>query len=711
MSMLNFKYGKFSGLFNTDGSNKLALNEGTVYITTDEKAMYVDLNTGTAVERIRLSQIVNIPTEDEWLALKPPFSTEAFYYVVDANALLKYNGKEWVQINSVAALETAIGQLESALSKLSGTVDTNASTMNTHIANKSNPHGVTKSQVGLGNVENKSTATIKTQFTAAGVSENESGFTTGAQVYGAVKDVTDDLNSHTGNKNNPHKVTKAQVGLENVDNTSDANKPVSTAQQTAINTAKEAVLGKSSDAAGAATVAGANKAAAAAKEYAEGVQTNLTTHENKKDNPHGVTKAQVGLGDVENKSTATIKTEFTADSIANGKTGFTTGDLVYDYIQALRGGYTGTLKGLSDATGTVSTNLNTHVNSKNNPHGVTKAQVGLGNVDNTSDENKPVSTAQAQAITDAKNELLGDSSSTAGSATISGANKAAAAAQSYAEGVQTNLTTHVNTQSGNPHKVTKSDVGLSKVNNWGKSELLSNLKTDSIADTKTGFATGDQVYDYIQALRGTYTGTLQALNASIETNATNIGTNATNISNLDARVTNLLQTADALKYIGTVSSFSALPTTSSSPKPEKGWVYKVVPPPTSGASIKPVFSLTKDQANSGVATQVYVGDLLIATGTETNGVLTTLKWDHIPSGYVADYNPKFTLSGADASGTDKVDSNNAVVLNLTSGASSTTGDLGKLNFKTDGNSAIRIAASNTASGTASLTLSLAWGTF
>ena len=30
-----------------------------------------------------------------------------------------------------------------------------------------------------------------------------------------------------------------------------------------------------------------------------------------------------------------------------------------------------------------------------NPHGTTKADVGLGNVDNTSDANKPVSTAQA----------------------------------------------------------------------------------------------------------------------------------------------------------------------------------------------------------------------------------------------------------------------------------------------------------------------------
>lgn len=43
------------------------------------------------------------------------------------------------------------------------------------------------------------------------------------------------VDSHVGNKSNPHSVTKAQVGLENVDNTSDANKPVSTAMQTALN--------------------------------------------------------------------------------------------------------------------------------------------------------------------------------------------------------------------------------------------------------------------------------------------------------------------------------------------------------------------------------------------------------------------------------------------------------------------------------------------
>lgn len=43
------------------------------------------------------------------------------------------------------------------------------------------------------------------------------------------------LDSHTSDTNNPHQVTKEQVGLGNVDNTSDLDKPVSNATQTALN--------------------------------------------------------------------------------------------------------------------------------------------------------------------------------------------------------------------------------------------------------------------------------------------------------------------------------------------------------------------------------------------------------------------------------------------------------------------------------------------
>ena len=50
--------------------------------------------------------------------------------------------------------------------------------------------------------------------------ENDSDYTTNAI-----------LAAHTSNKDNPHDVTKEQIGLENVDNTSDLNKPISTTTQ------------------------------------------------------------------------------------------------------------------------------------------------------------------------------------------------------------------------------------------------------------------------------------------------------------------------------------------------------------------------------------------------------------------------------------------------------------------------------------------------
>ena len=62
------------------------------------------------------------------------------------------------------------------------------------------------------------------------------------------------------------------------------------------------------------------------------------------------------------------------------------------------------LDGLKDQAGitadidVVQSNLETHINNKSNPHEVTKDQVGLGNVDNTSDANKPISTATQNAL-------------------------------------------------------------------------------------------------------------------------------------------------------------------------------------------------------------------------------------------------------------------------------------------------------------------------
>lgn len=54
-------------------------------------------------------------------------------------------------------------------------------------------------------------------------------------VIGALGKLQKQITDHLVNTSNPHSVTKTQVGLSSVDNTSDVNKPVSTAMQTALN--------------------------------------------------------------------------------------------------------------------------------------------------------------------------------------------------------------------------------------------------------------------------------------------------------------------------------------------------------------------------------------------------------------------------------------------------------------------------------------------
>lgn len=56
-----------------------------------------------------------------------------------------------------------------------------------------------------------------------------------AEIDTSISNVQNNLNAHINNRTNPHRVTKQQIGLDQVDNTSDANKPISNATQTALN--------------------------------------------------------------------------------------------------------------------------------------------------------------------------------------------------------------------------------------------------------------------------------------------------------------------------------------------------------------------------------------------------------------------------------------------------------------------------------------------
>lgn len=117
---LKFKMGEYKNLA---AATKSA---GTVYITTDERAMYVDVSDS---ERIRVQGSVlyfnNLKEFTDRVA--PPYSTDIIYFIAESNALMRYNGSSWVQLNATADSVTgAINDLTAALGVVQKATEDNA---------------------------------------------------------------------------------------------------------------------------------------------------------------------------------------------------------------------------------------------------------------------------------------------------------------------------------------------------------------------------------------------------------------------------------------------------------------------------------------------------------------------------------------------------------------------------------------------------------
>lgn len=98
------------------------------------------------------------------------------------------------QIHRMNGKNTWVDTPDSSLTSLKNSLQALIDSVTAHTGNTSNPHSVTKAQVGLGNVDNAKQAT-KTEFDA-----------------------------HATSTSNPHATTKSQVGLGNVDNAKQATK-------------------------------------------------------------------------------------------------------------------------------------------------------------------------------------------------------------------------------------------------------------------------------------------------------------------------------------------------------------------------------------------------------------------------------------------------------------------------------------------------------
>ena len=292
---------------------------------------------------------------------------------------------------------------------------------------------ITKSAIGLGNVDNTSdTSKPVSNATQIALDSKQATLVSGANI----KTIEGQALLGSGNID----LSKSDIGLSNVDNTSDTNKPVSTATQTAINTA---------------STSDRNRANHTGTQEAETVITSITFDGGITNPPRdiittvrdlyqdtttklatkaslasptftgtvsGITKSMVGLGNVDNTSDANKPISTATQSSLNTKeptisAGTTTqywrGDKSWQTLDKTVVGL-GSVDNTSDANKPVSNATQTALNLKANlasptftgtVSGVTKAMVGLGSVDNTSDASKPISTATQNALNGKENNI------------------------------------------------------------------------------------------------------------------------------------------------------------------------------------------------------------------------------------------------------------------------------------------------------------------
>ena len=354
-----------NGTTTTVNSTTVSFDDPMIYMGDGNQSNALDLgfvaafNNGT----YQHSGLVRDASENKWVLFSGVVSEPTT--TVDFSTYTK-DGLVLGSLNATAAVIGSV--INSEIQHLSGVtspIQTQINTLNTTYAPLASPtftgtvSGITKTMVGLGYVDNTADSE-KPVSSAAQTALNLISSTTQTAL-----NLKADLASPalTGTPSAPTAptganttqlattayvrgeivgLTKSDVGLSAVDNTTDAAKPVSSATQTALDL----------------------KANLASPTF-----TGTVT---------GVSKSMVGLGDVDNTADSAKPISTAAQTALDLKIASATAASTYAPIAS------------PTFTGTVS--------------GVTKSHVGLGDVDNTADSAKPVSSA-AQAALDLKAPL------------------------------------------------------------------------------------------------------------------------------------------------------------------------------------------------------------------------------------------------------------------------------------------------------------------
>jgi len=120
MANVFFKRGTLNSL------NNQPINNGTIYITTDERAMYVDIDSTT---RIRLGDFVECTDWSAVTAIANP-NPHSLYYANAQNILAKWDAtnQRWAQVNGSVAIDNLIAYVNQEASTTN-----NTTTLTTHL--------------------------------------------------------------------------------------------------------------------------------------------------------------------------------------------------------------------------------------------------------------------------------------------------------------------------------------------------------------------------------------------------------------------------------------------------------------------------------------------------------------------------------------------------------------------------------------------------
>lgn len=228
-SELNSKVQQF---INSKGApNGLAsLNESGI-IPSAQLPSYVD-------DVIEVDTFSNLPGTGE---------SGKIYIVQDTNLTYRWSGTDYVEISKSLALgetsstaysgdkgKATTDKLNRIPDKLiTDTVNVNQST--TEAVLNFTTYRQEAQLIGRNTLIITSATTSQAGLMSSSDKTKLDGLKDQADIISDINAVQTNLETHINNKSNPHEVTKDQVGLGNVDNTSDANKPISNATQTALN--------------------------------------------------------------------------------------------------------------------------------------------------------------------------------------------------------------------------------------------------------------------------------------------------------------------------------------------------------------------------------------------------------------------------------------------------------------------------------------------